>query len=158
MEAKREAELLPTVRLKPGGAALLAWLKARGVTVVLATSSKRDRAVDILTRLGVVQYFDDMVFGTEIERGKPYPDIFLKAAEKAHAAPADCLVLEDSEAGIQAAHAAGIDVICVPDMKTPAAEFQQNDGCRVEKSRRCAGMADAARPIKRINTSRTGAY
>ena len=70
-EAKREAELLPTVRLKPGGAALLAWLKARGVTVVLATSSKRDRAVDILTRLGVVQYFDDMVFGTEIERGKP---------------------------------------------------------------------------------------
>ena len=105
--------------------ALLAWLKARGVTVVLATSSKRDRAVDILTRLGVVQYFDDMVFGTEIERGKPYPDIFLKAAEKAHAAPADCLVLEDSEAGIQAAHAAGIDVICVPDMKTPAAEFQQ---------------------------------
>lgn len=124
-EAKREAELLTTVRLKPGGAALLAWLKARGVTVVLATSSKRDRAVDILTRLGVVQYFDDMVFGTEIERGKPYPDIFLKAAEKAHAAPADCLVLEDSEAGIQAAHAAGIDVICVPDMKTPAAEFQQ---------------------------------
>ena len=124
-EAKREAELLPAVRLKPGGAALLAWLKARGVTVVLATSSKRDRAVDILTRLGVVQYFDDMVFGTEIERGKPYPDIFLKAAEKAHAAPADCLVLEDSEAGIQAAHAAGIDVICVPDMKTPAAEFQQ---------------------------------
>ena len=124
-EAKREAELLPTVRLKPGGAALLAWLKARGVTVVLATSSKRDRAVDILTRLGVVQYFDDMVFGTEIERGKPYPDIFLKASEKAHAAPADCLVLEDSEAGIQAAHAAGIDVICVPDMKTPAAEFQQ---------------------------------
>lgn len=112
-EAKREAELLPTVRLKPGGAALL------------ATSSKRDRAVDILTRLGVVQYFDDMVFGTEIERGKPYPDISLKAAEKAHAAPADCLVLEDSEAGIQAAHAAGIDVICVPDMKTPAAEFQQ---------------------------------
>lgn len=97
-EAKHEAELLPTVRLKPGGAALLAWLKARGVTVVLATSSKRDRAVDILTRLGVVQYFDDMVFGTEIERGKPYPDIFLKAAEKAHAAPADCLVLEDSEA------------------------------------------------------------
>ena len=74
---------------------------------------------------GVVQYFDDMVFGTEIERGKPWPDIFLKAAEKAHAAPADCLVLEDSEAGIQAAHAAGIDVLCVPDMKMPAESYQQ---------------------------------
>ena len=64
-------------------------------------------------------------FGTEIERGKPWPDIFLKAAEKAHAAPADCLVLEDSEAGIQAAHAAGIDVLCVPDMKMPAESYQQ---------------------------------
>ena len=93
--------------------------------VQLATSSVRERAVEVLTRLGVVQYFDDMVFGTEIERGKPWPDIFLKAAEKAHAAPADCLVLEDSEAGIQAAHAAGIDVLCVPDMKMPAESYQQ---------------------------------
>ena len=113
------------VQLKPGAAALLSWLKTEGVAVVLATSSVRERAVEVLTRLGVVQYFDDMVFGTEIERGKPWPDIFLKAAEKAHAAPADCLVLEDSEAGIQAAHAAGIDVLCVPDMKMPAESYQQ---------------------------------
>ena len=73
--------------------------------MVLATSSVRERAVEVLTRLGVVQYFDDMVFGTEIERGKPWPDIFLKAAEKAHAA--------------------GIDVLCVPDMKMPAESYQQ---------------------------------
>ena len=59
-----------------------------------------------------------MVFGTEIERGKALAGYFPEAAEKAHAAPTDCLVLEDSEAGIQAAHAAGIDVLCVPDMKT----------------------------------------
>ena len=88
----------------------------------LQRAGARRRGAD---RLGVVQYFDDMVFGTEIERGKPWPDIFLKAAEKAHAAPADCLVLEDSEAGIQAAHAAGIDVLCVPDMKMPAESYQQ---------------------------------
>lgn len=124
-EVAREKELLLDVPLKPGAADLLAWLKTEGVAVVLATSSTRERAVGILTRLGVAQYFDDMVFGTEIERGKPWPDIFLKAAEKAHAAPADCLVLEDSEAGIQAAHTAGIDVICVPDMKTPAESYQQ---------------------------------
>ena len=124
-EVAREKELLQDVQLKPGAAALLSWLKTEGVAVVLATSSVRERAVEVLTRLGVVQYFDDMVFGTEIERGKPWPDIFLKAAEKAHAAPADCLVLEDSEAGIQAAHAAGIDVLCVPDMKMPAESYQQ---------------------------------
>ena len=119
-EVAREKELLQDVQLKPGAAALLSWLKTEGVAVVLATSSVRERAVEVLTRLGVVQYFDDMVFGT-----KPWPDIFLKAAEKAHAAPADCLVLEDSEAGIQAAHAAGIDVLCVPDMKMPAESYQQ---------------------------------
>ena len=106
-EVAREKELLQDVQLKPGAAALLSWLKTEGVAVVLATSSVRERAVEVLTRLGGVQ------------------DIFLKAAEKAHAAPADCLVLEDSEAGIQAAHAAGIDVLCVPDMKMPAESYQQ---------------------------------
>lgn len=82
-EVAREKELLQDVQLKPGAAALLSWLKTEGVAVVLATSSVRERAVEVLTQLGVVQYFDDMVFGTEIERGKPWPDIFLKAAEKA---------------------------------------------------------------------------
>ena len=141
-EVAREKELLQDVQLKPGAAALLSWLKTEGVAVVLATSSVRERAVEVLTRLGVVQYFDDMVFGTEIERGKPWPDIFLKAAEKAHAAPADCLVLEDSEAGIQAAHAAGIDVLCVPDMKNARGKLSTNDGGHVEKPRRGQGVAD----------------
>ena len=121
-EVAREKELLQDVQLKPGAAALLSWLKTEGVAVVLATSSVRERAVEVLTRLGVVQYFDDMVFGTEIERGKPWPDIFLKAAEKPHAAPADCLVLEDSEAGIKAAVSAHIPVACVPDVARPSEE------------------------------------
>ena len=93
--------------------------------VVLATSSKRDRAVDILTRLGVVQYFDDMVFGTEIERGKPWPDIFLKAAHLCGLKPEQAVVLEDSENGVRAAVAAGIPVICVPDLKMPEDEVRR---------------------------------
>ena len=124
-EVAREKELLQDVQLKPGAAALLSWLKTEGVAVVLATSSVRERAVEVLTRLGVVQYFDDMVFGTEIERGKPWPDIFLKACEKAQEKPENCLVLEDSEAGVQAACAAGIPVICIPDMKRPGEEILQ---------------------------------
>ena len=60
-----------------------------------------------------------------VEHGKPEPDIFLKALSKTGAAPEESLVLEDSEAGIQAAHAAGIDVLCVPDMKMPAESYQQ---------------------------------
>ena len=66
-----------------------------------------------------------MVFGTELKRGKPYPDIFLKAAEYAKEPPEQCLVLEDSEAGVQAAYAAGIDVICIPDLKQPSKEYKE---------------------------------
>ena len=124
-EVAREKELLQDVQLKPGAAALLSWLKTEGVAVVLATSSVRERAVEVLTRLGVVQYFDDMVFGTEIERGKPWPDIFLKAAHLCGLKPEQAVVLEDSENGVRAAVAAGIPVICVPDLKMPEDEVRR---------------------------------
>lgn len=108
------------ILLKPGAEELLKKLKARGVRIILATSSVRDRAVGVLRANGVDGYFDDMVFGPEVEHGKPAPDVFLKAHEKAGERAEDCLVLEDSEAGVQAAYAAGIDVICVPDIKAPS--------------------------------------
>lgn len=105
------------VALKPGAMELLARLKESGCRIVLATSSAGERARNVLERDGVAGFFDAMVFGPEVKRGKPYPDIFSAAARKAGFDEEDCIVLEDSEAGIQAAHAAGIDVICVPDMK-----------------------------------------
>lgn len=112
------------VDLKQGARKLLEYLKSNQYKVILATSSTRDRALGVLDQNGVGQYFDGMVFGPEVERGKPYPDIFLKACEKAGEVLEHCLVLEDSEAGIQAAHSAGIDVICIPDMKLPEMKFR----------------------------------
>ena len=50
-----------------------------------------------------------------VTKGKPNPDIFLKAAELLHLAPEECLVVEDSPAGIRAAHAAGMKAVLVPD-------------------------------------------
>ena len=64
-----------------------------------------------------------MVFGNEIKRGKPFPDIFLKACEKLEVNVDQALVLEDSEAGIQAAYDAHILVICIPDMKYPQEKY-----------------------------------
>ncbi len=113
------------VDLKPGAVKLLQYLKDRSYKIILATSSTRDRALGVLDQHGIRSYFDEMVFGTEVKRGKPNPDIFLKACEKAGEIPEHCLVLEDSEAGVQAGHAAGIDVICVPDMKMPGEEFRK---------------------------------
>ena len=111
------------VPLKPGALELLGFLKYRKVKILLASSSTRERALSVLAQHGIADDFDAMVFGPEIERGKPAPDIFIKAQEKSGEAGADCLVLEDSEAGIRAAYAAGIDVICVPDMKRPDDAF-----------------------------------
>ena len=111
------------VPLKPGARELLRFLKRSKVKILLASSSTRERALFVLAQNGIEDYFDAMVFGPEIERGKPAPDIFIKAREKSGEASADCLVLEDSEAGLRAAYAAGIDVICIPDMKRPDGAF-----------------------------------
>ncbi len=122
--ALREKEYLKKgISLKYGARELLSYLKRRQYKIVLASSSSRERAVSILSRNGIGDFFDHMVFGTDVERGKPYPDIFSKACEYADELPESCLVLEDSEAGIQAAFAAGIEVICIPDMKVPGREF-----------------------------------
>ena len=112
------------VDLKKGARELLVYLRERNYKIILASSSTRDRAVGILSRNGADGFFDGMVFGTEVKRGKPYPDIFIKAYECAKEPPENCLVLEDSEAGIQAAYSAGLDVICIPDMKVPEEEFR----------------------------------
>ena len=111
------------VPLKPGARELLRFLKRSKVKILLASSSTRERALFVLAQNGIESYFDAMVFGPEIEHGKPAPDIFIKAREKTGEASGDCLILEDSEAGIRAAYAAGIDVICIPDMKRPDGAF-----------------------------------
>lgn len=121
---RREEELhTQGVELKPGAKELLAYLQETGRGIAMASSSTRDRALNLLDQHGVTGYFQRFVFAGEVERGKPAPDVFLKACEKLGEAPEDCLVLEDSEAGIQAAHAARIPVICVPDLKTPERRF-----------------------------------
>lgn len=111
------------VDLKPGAKVLLNYLRDNHFKIAIASSSTEQRALNILQEHEIVDYFDAFVFGPEVQRGKPNPDIFLKACEKIEEQPEDCLVLEDSEAGVQAAHSANIPVICIPDMKTPGQQY-----------------------------------
>ena len=118
--ADREIELTKDgIPLKPGAEELIKYLDGQGIRMILATSSLPDRAERILRLNGVFDYFDGAVYGSEVRRGKPDPEVFLIAAKKAGEPPANCLVLEDSENGIRAAHAGGFPVICVPDLKVP---------------------------------------
>ena len=111
------------VDLKCGVKELLHFLKENDYKIGLATSSTKDRALNILRQHSIIGYFDSFVFGNEVEKGKPNPDIFLKACEKLNENPKNCLVLEDSEAGIEASYSANIPVICIPDMKKPAMQY-----------------------------------
>ena len=107
------------VPLKEGLVELLVYLKANGYQTVVATSSTRERVNKILKQAELSKFFDASVCGDEVEKGKPNPEVFLKACEKIGVKPEKAIVLEDSEAGIQASFVAGIPVICVPDMKWP---------------------------------------
>lgn len=111
------------VDVMPGAKELLAYLKENKYKTAVASSSARERSMKLLEQHNLVKYFDDFVFGPEVEKGKPNPDIFLKAAEKIAIEPELCLVLEDSQAGIQAAYSANMKVICIPDLKHPTEEY-----------------------------------
>lgn len=120
MEERFRTEGVP---VKKGLRELLEYLRANGIAAVVATSSARGRVDRILSMAGLAEYFAASVCGDEVSRGKPDPETFLTACQKAGASPEEALVLEDSEAGIQAAHAGHIPVICVPDMKIPEERY-----------------------------------
>ena len=112
------------IPLKPGAKELLVYLKSLGYKIIVASSSMRERAESILKSHDILKYFDDLVFGYEVPRGKPHPDIFLKACEKLGVEPHEAIVIEDSEAGIEASYSANITTICIPDMKYPDKHYK----------------------------------
>lgn len=107
------------IPLKPHAAEILQWLTEAGWRLALATSTREHVARHLLQARGLMGYFDTLCFGSQVERGKPYPDIFLLAARRLGVAPEACVVLEDSPNGIAAAHAAGMTRLWIPDQITP---------------------------------------
>lgn len=94
--------------LIPGVLDLLQELRSQGIRTAVASSSARDYIETALARYELAAYFDAVVSGEEVPRGKPRPDVFLRAAELLGAEPGSCVVLEDSDNGLTAAREAGI--------------------------------------------------
>lgn len=113
------------VPLKPGILKLLRWFQEHGVCCCVASSTPKDAVAHYIALAGLDSYFSFLIGGEETARSKPAPDIFLAACAKGQTAPEDALVLEDSENGVRAALAAGIPVVCIPDLKRPAPELLQ---------------------------------
>lgn len=124
------AEYLENIRktsgipMKVGLLELLSFLHMQNIPLAVASSSARAVVEEHLSIGGIQQYFLHLTCGDEVTMGKPHPEIFLKAAAKLVVEPQSCIVLEDSASGIQAAHAAGMIPIMVPDIKHPTQEIE----------------------------------
>lgn len=88
-------------------------LHGNNFKLALASSSTENFINHILNSLKIKHFFTIIINGDEIKKGKPNPDIFLKAAEKLNVSPLNCLVLEDSPNGIKAAKSAGMKCIAI---------------------------------------------
>lgn len=96
------------LELMPGVKDLIIELHAKGVKLILASSSSKNKIEKIFTRFGLHPYFDHIVSGEDFENSKPDPAIFNEAARLSGYSKTKCVVIEDSTNGIKAAKAAGI--------------------------------------------------
>jgi HAD superfamily hydrolase (TIGR01509 family) len=102
-------ELLEPV---PGVRAAVEEVVARGRRTCVASSGSHDKMRRTLARTGLAQLFEGRIFSaTEVERGKPAPDLFLHAASRMQVDPGRCVVVEDSRYGVAAARSAGMRVV-----------------------------------------------
>lgn len=102
---------------KPGLAQCMQGLKARGMKIALATSTRRP-VVDCYLRNTpeLCDVFDATVCGIEVPNGKPAPDIYLEAARRIGLTPEECMGVEDSRNGLRSLRAAGVVSVMIPDL------------------------------------------
>ena len=114
------------IPLKQGAYEILSYLKNNNYKIALATSASKERALKQLRYADIEKFFDVIVSRDDVKKTKPNPDIFLKAAKKLNVNPNECIVIEDSSAGIKAAFNAGMAGIHVVDLKEPDNEIIRN--------------------------------
>ena len=105
--------------VKPGARALLNILREKGIPIAIGSSNLRYVVEAFLEQAELQHAFDILVAGDMVEKTKPAPDIFLRAAKELGVSPAKCLVLEDSPTGVEAAWRAGCIPAIVPDQLRP---------------------------------------
>ena len=112
------------IPVKAGLLPLLEYLEKKSIKVAVATSTAREFAVQRLEQTNLIGHFPVIVTGDEVTRGKPFPDIFLNTSELLQIPAKNCVVLEDSFSGIQAAFSAKMIPIMVPDLFEPTHEIE----------------------------------
>ena len=116
-----KASGLPT---KAGLLELLSFLNRHRLPAAVATSSDREFAAYSLRSAGLEGRFQHVITSDQVANGKPAPDIYLESARRLGVTPSHCVAIEDSDAGVMAASAAGLIALQVPDLKVPLPEVR----------------------------------
>lgn len=129
--------LVKEIPLSPmeGAEACIKKIRTKGLKSGLVTSSMKEHALTVLKNISkhfnatrnLADFFNVMVFGSEITHLKPEPDIYTEAVRRLNIDPAKCAALEDSEAGVISAKRAGLFVVAVPNQHTNGQNFGMAD-------------------------------
>ncbi|WAW15025.1 HAD family hydrolase [Peptostreptococcus equinus] len=142
MVAKLDSSPIPVL---PGVYEIVDYLEKNGYKRAIATSTREDRSVDRLKRTNLYDRFQGYMYGDWVEHSKPNPEIFLKAAEQLGLEPKECLILEDSPSGVEAAYNGGFPCINVVDFKQPT-EAMKNQSIA-----RCDGLLEVIDWLEKNN-------
>lgn len=117
-------KLTHRIQPKPGARRLVDYLIDTAMPLALGSSSPRHVIEPLLAATGFQSAFPVIVSGSDVQHLKPEPDIFLGCAQRLGVSPSDCLVLEDSLAGVEAGKRAGMTVFAVPEARAPEIELR----------------------------------
>lgn len=120
-------KFVPEISLIDRASEFIENLKYSGVQIALATNTSWEIVDDIMKRLEIEHLFDYITTGDEVLYHKPDPEIYIRAAEKMNLEPEDCLVIENTEAGVRAAKEAGMKVIAISDEEDASDSLCQAD-------------------------------
>lgn len=115
------------VKTMPGLMELIHRLRDNRFELALASSSNLSHIKVVLDQLKLTDSFVSVFSGDQVTRGKPNPEIYLKTAHKIKVEPGQCLVLEDTQTGVEAAKEAGMKCIAVPNEYTKELDFSRAD-------------------------------
>lgn len=113
------------IEIKPDVKETLQALKEKEYQIAVVTATDEERTKQYLTELGIYDWFDSIICATMVERGKPFPDVYLYACNRIGRKPEECMAIEDSPNGVTAAFDAGCHTVMVPDLTWPDEELEK---------------------------------
>lgn len=113
------------IEIKPQVKETLQALKEQGYCLAVVTATDEERTEKYLKESGIYDWFDSVICATMVERGKPFPDVYLYACQQIGFSPEMCMAVEDSPNGVQAAFSAGLKTVMVPDLTLPDEELKK---------------------------------